>query len=99
LGLLKATLTRARKIKPDLRILGAVVTRLNDRAEVDAGVLDVVRNDPDFPFTATIRYTTKFKKAFLARQPITSFDPSHPAAKEIHELAHLVSGALEVAHA
>lgn len=94
LGLLKATLARARKIKPDLRILGAVVTRLNAQADVDSGVLDVVRGDLDFPFTMTIRYTTKFKKAFLARQPIMKFDPSHPATQEINELARRVADEL-----
>jgi chromosome partitioning protein len=99
LGLLKATLARARKIKPDVRILGAVITRLSERAEVDAGVLEVVRSDPDFPFTKSIRYTTKFKKAFLARQPITNFDPSHPAAHEVKELARCITQALAVVHA
>lgn len=99
LGLLKATLARARKIKPDLRILGAVVTRVNERAEVDADVLDVVRSDPDFPFTTSIRYTTLFKKAFLARKPIMRYAPSNAAALEIAELARQVAEAITVVRA
>jgi chromosome partitioning protein len=99
LGLLKATLARVRKIKPDLRILGAVVTRLSERAEVDAEVFAVVQGDSDFPFTKGIRHTTKFKKAFLAHQPITSFAPSHPAAHEVKNLAYCVTEALAVARA
>ena len=95
LGLLKATLARARRrIKPDLRILGAVVTRVNERAKVDAEVLDVVRTDGDFPFVCVIRHTTQFKQAFLSRQPIARFAPSHPAAGEIADLSRRVLDAL-----
>lgn len=94
LGLLKATLARARRIKPDLRILGAVVTRVNERASVDLQVLDVVRNDGDFPFVCVIRATTLFKQAFLARQPIARYAPAHPAAGDMQALSGRILGAL-----
>lgn len=87
--LLLATIEKVRrKLNPDLKLLGVLVTMYNARTNHARGVLDQVRKAfGDRTFQAVIGYSVKAKDATVASQSLLEYDSKSPLAEAYRALA------------
>jgi chromosome partitioning protein len=93
LKLLKKTIKDARKQNPALQILGTAVSLYNKQTSIAQTALQVLEEDPYFPFVKTLRFTTAFQAAFAMKRPMIHHDPKHPATEDVRSLAAAVIAA------
>jgi chromosome partitioning protein len=82
-----------RRLNPDLRILGVLVTMFDGRTTHARDILDEVRSAfGDQTFKAVIRYSVRAKESVVMGQSILSYDPRSPLAEAYRELAAEIIG-------
>jgi chromosome partitioning protein len=96
LSQLKRTISAQRRLNPQLRVLGAILTKFAAQQKLSADRLDAIAGDPFFPATWPVRLSGGFEKAFRAGRPLREIAAS-PAERSALAEIDVVVDAVETA--
>jgi chromosome partitioning protein len=98
LSQLKRTITSSKRLNPEIRVLGAILTKFAAHQTLSSNRFDAISADEFFPNVWPVRLSGGFEKAFRAGKPLRAIASSaaeRAAVAEIDAIATVIAAAME----